>query len=105
MAARTEVLLGGSPHDPGARCAGSSVSGYTHPSQHRGDLRGFGCVPGLARLLAGLWSDATRPPITIVHEKACQGRSLVFRRCYQKPKMSDRGPGKVEAIARADRVF
>jgi hypothetical protein len=46
-AARTEVLLGESPHDPGARCAGSSVSGRTLPSQHRGDLRGFGCVPGL----------------------------------------------------------
>jgi hypothetical protein len=35
MAARTEVLLGESPHDPGARCAGSSVSGRTHPSQHQ----------------------------------------------------------------------
>jgi hypothetical protein len=29
-----------------ARCAGSSVSGCRHPSRHRGDLRGFGCVPG-----------------------------------------------------------
>src|SRR5215831_12337515 len=37
-AARTEALLGESPHDPGARCTGSSVSGRTHPSQHRGDL-------------------------------------------------------------------
>jgi hypothetical protein len=46
MAARTEVVLGGSPHDPRARCAGSSVPGYTHPSQHLGHLRGFGCVPG-----------------------------------------------------------
>ena len=34
--------------DPGARCAGSSASGRTHPSRHCGDLRGFGCVPGPA---------------------------------------------------------
>ena len=63
MAARTEVLLGGSPHDPGARCAGSSVSGYTHPSQHRGHLRGFGCVPGLPPGVAPDGDDArSRPP-------------------------------------------
>jgi hypothetical protein len=24
------------------RCAGSSASGYRHPSQHRGHLKGFG---------------------------------------------------------------
>jgi hypothetical protein len=62
MAARTEVLLGGSPHDPGARCAGSSVSGYTHPSQHRGHLRGFGCVPGLSPGVAPDGGDARSPP-------------------------------------------
>jgi len=47
-AAHTEVLLGESPHDPGTRCAGPSVSGRTHPSQHRGHLSGFGCIPGLS---------------------------------------------------------
>ena len=46
--ARTEVLLGESPHDPGARCAGFSALGRTHRSQHRGDLSGLGCVPGLS---------------------------------------------------------
>ena len=62
-AARTEGLLGESPHDPGAQCAGSSVSGRTHPSQHRGHLRGFGCVPGLSPGVAPDGDDArSRPP-------------------------------------------
>jgi hypothetical protein len=42
LAALTEILLGGYHHDSGARCAGSSVSGYRHASQHRGNLRGIG---------------------------------------------------------------
>jgi hypothetical protein len=37
----------GIPHDPGAQGSGCTVSDYTHPSQHRGRLRGFGGVPGL----------------------------------------------------------
>jgi len=41
-AARTDVLLGESPQDPGARGAGSSASGRTDTSQHRGHLTGFG---------------------------------------------------------------
>ena len=62
MAARTEVLLGGSPHDPGARCAGSSVSGRAHLSQHRGHLRGFGCAPGPSPGVAPDGDDAHSRP-------------------------------------------
>ena len=58
MTARTEVLLGESPLDPGAQGSGSSVSDYTHPSQHRGRLKGFGGVPGLPHGVAPDGDDA-----------------------------------------------
>lgn len=60
--ARTEVLLGESPHDPGARCAGPSASVRTHSSQHRGHLRGFGWVPGFSPGVAPDGGDARSPP-------------------------------------------
>jgi hypothetical protein len=63
MAARTEVLLGESPHDPRARGAGFSFLGRTHFSRHRGDFKGFGCVPGLSAGVAPDGDDApSRPP-------------------------------------------
>jgi hypothetical protein len=60
--ARTEVRLGESLHDPGARCAGSSVSGHPLPSQQRGQLKGFGYVPGLSPGVAPGGDDARSQP-------------------------------------------
>jgi hypothetical protein len=55
--------IGESPQHPGAGCAGSSVSGRTHPRQHLGHLRGFGCVPWLSPGVAPDGDDArSRPP-------------------------------------------